>query len=158
MANVPSVFFGPNGQLYTHGVAAAGTVKYLPADVVLTGSLVQQFANAVDISIGYDFESQLYLNVTGAGIVTAVAGVTTGTPVMRLSQLTQTTATASELRSASGTGDQTIASSSVSTGTRLMIVRGSALPTAAGTLFLNLSTAGTVTLLAGSTFRVFRSE
>jgi len=160
MPSFPSVFYSPTGQPYAFGIAAAGALQALPADVALTGSPVRQFSQAVDAALNfvYDFEANLYLNVTGAGIVTTVTGVTTGSPVNRQIQLTQTTATAPEQRSSVGTGDQTIASSSISTGTRSIIIRGSAKPTVAGAVFLDVSTGGTVTLLAGSTFRVWRTE
>ena len=144
---------------YLFGIAAAGVVQYLAADVALTGSLVRQFAADAEQGVGYDFECLALLNVTGAGIVTTNVGITGGSPVMRQVQIAQTTATVSEQRSVVGTGAQSIASSSLSTGTRSILVRGSALKTtASGILFIDFSTGGPVTLLAGSTYRAFRTN
>lgn len=143
---------------YENGIAAAGDVQYLLADVALTGSNVRQFSFPALIGVPYMFEACLFLDVSGAGTLTTNVGITGGSPVIRHTQLAQTTATALEQRSSFGTGAQQIVSSSLGTGNKTVLVRGSALKmTAGGVLFLDVATGGTANLLAGSTFRVFRA-
>lgn len=158
MAN-PSPFYGPNGEKYVFGVAAAGELSYLAADVALTGSLVRQFSKAnAEALVKYDFEVQAYLTVVGTPTVTTNVGMTSGTDPTRQIQTAQTTATACEMKSTVAAGPVSIVSSALSAGTRSMLIRGSVLPAAAGILTIDFSSSGTVTLLAGSTFRVWRSE
>lgn len=161
MPERPHVFYaGPNAIPYEFGVAAAGDVQYLRADVVLTGSLVRQFAFNAKKNVPYDFEALLLLFVTGAGAVTVQAGITDGTSNIALQQIVNTTGTTLEIKQNSSTsGAVSLASSSLATGFRSMSIRGSAWKTTAdGVLFLDISTAGTVSLEDGSTFKVFRTE
>lgn len=130
---------------------------YFPTNVALTGSLVQQFAFATDAGFAYVFDAELFLNVAVSGTCTVVVGVNAGTVESRL----QTVASSGAIPSVStsvATGNASVTPASFgTTGSNSIIAHGSVKSTAAGNLFLNMSTAGTVTLLAGSSFRVSRA-
>jgi hypothetical protein len=154
-----NVFYPPSDVPYAIGIAAAGELAYLAADVALTGSLVRQFSKPnAEALAKYDFEVQAYLTVTGTPTITTNVGMTSGTDPTRQIQIAQTTATASEMKSAAVAGPSSLTSSALSAGTRSLLIRGSVQPAAAGILTVDFSSSGTITLLAGSTFRVFRIE
>lgn len=153
-----NTFQAQDGVVYPFGVAAAGLIKYIDTDVTLTGVLVNQFTAPLDPGVRYDIEAQLYLNMSGAGIVTTSLGVTGLTPTIRCLQLAEATA-ATALQSSAGVGDRVIASGSISTGVHSIIVRGGiSASVSPSTIFLAMSTAGAGLLVVGSTFRVFRAQ
>lgn len=133
------------------------SIQYLNADVALTAGLVQQFSTQAEPGVRYDVEALLYVNLSGAGIVTTSVGVAGSSPPIQASQLAEASA-ATALKSASGAGDQTIASGSIATGIHSIVLRAGLVATAAGTLFLSMSTGGAGSLLIGSTFRVTKSR
>lgn len=144
---------------YLFGIGAAGDVQYLPADVLLTASLVRQFAFAAEQSVPYHMECVAYLSVAVTGTVTTNFGITGGAAETRLTQ-TANVGPGSLGATASGAGAQTLTTTSYSSGAvRSLVAFGSVLKaTAGGILFIDFSTAGTITLLAGSTFKVFRAR
>lgn len=155
----PTVFTSRDGQVYEHGIAAAGEVQYQRATVALTGSLVSRFAFNTLPDGRYEYDALLFLDLSVGGIVTTRASISGGTPDMQMMQQAQISATVVEVKANAGTSTVTIASSSLNSGFRSVVVRGSAYKaSAAGVLSLDVSIGGTGSLFTGSTMRVWRAE
>lgn len=143
---------------YPFDLGASAGMQYLPADVPLTAAFVRQFGADALNGVPYAFEATLFLDVATSGTVLIQAGITGGSPEIRLMQISN--AGAGTLGSASsGAGNQSVTSASLSiTGVRSIVVSGSALKTTAdGRLFIDLMNGTAVaTLKAGSTFKAYR--
>jgi hypothetical protein len=153
--------FQTNGKDYLFGIAAAGIVQYKAADTALTGSAVRQFGIDAEQNIAYDFECMAFLTVTVSGTVTTTIGITGGNPVARQMQLAEASVAPLQ-KSAIGTVPLAITSSNLAVGTRSILARGSVLKTtASGIFFIDfaaLTVGSDITLLAGSTLRLFRTN